>query len=79
VLEGAATFRNNEIHDITGTGWCDEGADRSTGNDIYNNGKVGIRNETCRGSSTRSSEIKNNIITHNGYINAKHALASSRP
>lgn len=72
-LEGAATFRNNKIHDNYWIGiWCDErgGPIVATGNNIYNNGKVGIQYETCRGSSTRSSEIKNNTITHNGYINA---------
>lgn len=73
VLEGAATLKNNKIHDNYWIGiWCDErgGPLVATGNDIYNNGKVGIQYETCRGSSTRSSAITNNTITHNGYINA---------
>jgi hypothetical protein len=73
VLEGSATFRNNRIHDNYWIGiWCDErgGPLVATGNNIYNNGKVGIQYETCTGSSTRSSAITNNTITHNGYMNA---------
>lgn len=69
-LDGAATFRNNSIHDNYWIGiWCDTrgGPLVATGNNIYNNGKVGIQYETCRGPS----EIKNNTITRNGYINAK--------
>lgn len=68
-VHGAATFRNNRIHDNYWIGiWCDQrgGPFVATGNNIYNNGKVGIQYETCTGSS----EIKNNTITHNGYINA---------
>ena len=60
-----STFRNNKIHDNYWIGiWCDEagGPFYATGNNIYNNGKVGIQVETCRGGA-----IKNNSVTHNGH------------
>jgi parallel beta-helix repeat protein len=64
----AGTFRNNKIHDNFWNGlWCDQygGPMIVTGNEIYDNGKAGIHFETCRGPG---SKIKNNTVTHNGYI-----------
>ena len=60
-----STFRNNKIHDNYWIGiWCDQtsGPFYATGNNIYNNGKVGIQYETCKGGA-----IKNNNLTHNGH------------
>jgi Right handed beta helix region len=65
----SATFRNNKIHDNYWNGlWCDgfAGPIIATGNNIYDNGKTGIHYETCRGPG---SKIKNNTVTHNGYLN----------
>src|SRR3712207_8320765 len=34
----------------------------ATGNDVYNNGKTGIKYEKCRGGA-----LNNNTVNHNGY------------
>jgi hypothetical protein len=71
----SGTFRNNKIHDNYWIGiWCDGLVSESqyggpiiaTGNEIYDNGKVGIQYEICRGPG---SKIRNNTVTHNGYLN----------
>jgi parallel beta helix pectate lyase-like protein len=73
ITKGSATFRNNKIHHNYWIGiWCDGhgGPIFATGNNIYANGKSGIKYEKCAGGA-----INNNSVSHNGYVNASSSLA----
>ena len=65
LTNSSANIRNNRIHHNFWHGlWCDRlaGPIVATGNDIYNNGKTGIKYEKCRGGA-----LNNNTVNHNGY------------
>ena len=65
LTNSSANIRNNRIHHNFWHGlWCDRlaGPTVVTGNDIYNNGKTGIKYEKCRGGA-----LNNNTVNHNGY------------
>jgi Right handed beta helix region len=73
ITKGSATFRNNKIHHNYWIGiWCDAHAGPviATGNNIHDNGKIGMKYEKCTGGA-----INDNSVSHNGYLNKGAPIA----